>query len=76
MYIGVIGNQNNPKEIQDLNKKPQHMPNKALSKATKSKRVQNPVQKSKKPPKLLQVINAWPSLPEHIEKTIITLIQT
>ena len=28
------------------------------------------------PPELLQVINAWPSLPEHIKKTIITLIQT
>jgi len=62
--------------MQDLNKKSQHLPNKALSETAKSKRVQNPVQKSKIPPELLQVINAWPSLPEHIKKTIITLIQT
>jgi len=59
-----------------LNKKSQRPTNKTLSKSSKSKPVHNPVHNIEVCNELQQIINAWPSLPEHIKAAIKAMIET
>jgi hypothetical protein len=38
--------------------------------------VQNPVHLLQKNPELMQVVENWPDLPEHIRQTILTLVES
>ncbi len=59
-----------------MNNNSQSISSKELSGINQKQRVQNPVHFGRFSPDLAKIINVWSKLPEHIKKTIITLIQT
>ncbi|MBN1804956.1 MAG: hypothetical protein JW837_06870 [Sedimentisphaerales bacterium] len=68
-----------PKEewaVLDLNKNSQTKSTKELNNNTNSKGVHNPVHNIEVCRELQEIINAWPTLPDHIKSVIITLVKT
>ncbi len=60
----------------DLNQKPQVSDNKDVAHSPQSAMVHNTVHKPHFSPDLLEIIDRWDSLPEHIKAAIKALIQT